>query len=139
MLAKDIVLTAASVLGPTGEFVVHETRPKLGTVESLTSGTPPTDVIVVYEDGSRTEYPAVNDGAASVLYVVAGLSNPPIVGAVVQSKTGPNPGGLLQGPVVQQVGLEDPSGNAVGEVVVVQTPTGFLVIPTSDARVVASA
>jgi len=142
--AGDIVFLAAAVLGPPASFVIHEEAPELGVVESVGAGSPPTDVVVVWQDGRRTQYDAVGSGATSLLYRVGSLAPDTIliIGFVAQPKTGsgiPNPGSRLQGPVVQQYGLEDPTGSAVGEVVVIDTPLGFLAIATTDAAVLPSA
>lgn len=145
MQAGDVVATAASVLGPNGSFVIHETRPIFGTVESTGAGSPPVDVVVVWPDGSRVQYAVVGSGATSVLFrlgptpITGAL---PIIGFVAQPKLSagiPNPGGRLQGPILQQFGLEDPTGVVLREIVVVEAPAGFLVIDPADATILASA
>lgn len=141
MQAKDPVVTAAAVFGPIGAFVIHQERPKIGVIESLVGGSPPTTVVVVWEDGTRVSYAAVNSGATAVLFKL-GLSVIPLVGNVAQPKAGmgtPNPGARLQGTIIMHFSLEDGAGTPFGEFVVIDTPTGFLVIPASNITVLPSA
>lgn len=143
MQAGDVVVLGAAVVGPTGSSVIHDAPPQLGFVESLVAGPPVTNVVVVWQDGRRQQYNAVGSGATALLYVVANIAAPvPIVGFVAQPKAGtgiPNPGTRLQGPIVQQYGLEDALSVVVREVIIVSTPLGVLVMETTDAAVLASA
>lgn len=143
MQSGDAVLLASSVLGPTGSFVIHDTQPEFGIVESTGAGSPPVNVVVVWQDGSRVQYAVSGSGATSVLFRLAGVAGGiPIIGNVAQPKSGtgiPNPGSRLQGPIIQHFGLEDPTTALVGEVVVVDTPLGFLVIAPSDATILPAA
>lgn len=136
----DQVVATAALLG--GDFISQRELPQFGFVESLTPGPPPTAVTVVWSDGLPTLYAAVNDGAASVLAHVVSAAQPILLNYVVQPVPGgsiPNPGGRLSGPVVQQYGLEDPSGTFIDEVVVVETPIGVLVLPYAAVVVVPNA
>jgi hypothetical protein len=143
MQAGDVVFLAASVLGPTGSFVIHEDQPQFGIVESTGAGSPPVDVVVVWQDGRRVQYSVVGSGATSVLFHLGAVASGfPIISQFAQPKAGtgiPNPGGRLQGPIIQHFGLEDPTGVLVGEVIVIDTPIGFLVIAPTDATIVPAA
>ena len=145
MQAGDVVATAASVVGPNGQFVLHETRPIFGFVESVGAGSPPVDVVVVWPDGSRVEYDVVGSGATSVLFRLGPtpVTGPlPIIGFIAQPKLSagiPNPGARLQGPILQQFGLEDPTGVVLREIIVIEAPAGFLVVDPADATILPSA
>lgn len=144
MQAGDIVFLGSAVVGPSGSSVIHEQPPQIGIIEALDAGSPPTNVVVVWQDSRRTQYNAVGSGATSLLFVVGNIptGTVPIVGFIVQPKSGsgiPNPGTRLQGPVIHQYGLEDPTGALVGQAIVVATPIGFLVIDPADATVLAAA
>jgi hypothetical protein len=138
LAAGDLVVTLASLVG---RFTLQKDRPLFGTVESLTAGAPPTNVVVDWSDGTRTTYAAVNSGAQSVIgHVTDGGSL--LVGFVVQPTAAsgvPNPGGRVQGPVVDQFSVDDPNGSTLGEFVVIETPVGFLVLAASGVQIVPSA
>lgn len=145
MQAGDIVFTAASLRGPNsiGSAVIHQDRPIRGIVESLVAGSPPTTVLVNWQNGTSVTYATSGTGATAVLYKLGQLTTIPLTGTVVRPKQGsgiPNPGGRLQGPVVYHLGVVDPSTDlAVTEVVVIETPIGFLVADLSQVEVVPSA
>jgi hypothetical protein len=145
MIAGNFVIPAAALLGPNtlGSAVIHETPPIRGMVESLIAGAPPTSVVVNWQDGTRVTYATSGTGPTSVLYTVGSGSGALLVGSVVRAKQGsgiPSPGGRLQGPVVTQFSLNDPSTDApVVEIVVIQTPLGFLVADIAQVEVVPSA
>jgi hypothetical protein len=139
---SSAVVTTASVKGPPGFLGLHSQAPQIGVVESLTPGAPPTAVIVDWRDGTRRTYTAVNSGAASVLAQIVNITQPYIVGFTVQPTAAsgiPNPGGRLRGVVVDQLNLADPVDAALDEVLVVQTPNGYLVARYTDMEIVPSA
>ena len=57
-LAAGALVAVATAYEPV--LVAHATRPKLGTVQALTAGPPPTAIIVAWEDGTKLTY-AVDD------------------------------------------------------------------------------
>jgi hypothetical protein len=142
--ASDYVVAAASVRGPNtlGSVVIHAERPQFGVTESLVDGPPPTNVVVTWADGTRTQYATSGTGATAVLYQV-GPSATYIIGSVVAPTAAsgiPNPGGRLQGPVAMQFACLDPGTDAVvAEFVVVETPIGYLVADLSQVAVMPSA
>jgi hypothetical protein len=140
----DTVVTAAAMLAaPSAAALVHQSQPQRGVVESATAGPPPTAVTVAWADGTRTLYPVIGSGPTSVLLRLGTApSGVALLNRVVQPTAAsgiPNPSGRLRGPVSQQFGLEDPSGNFVAEVVVVETPIGALVTAFANVEVVLSA
>lgn len=143
--AGDTVCAAASVQFLAGGVVLHATAVQFGRIESAVDAVDPTDpptaVVVAWANGSRTTYAVVGEGATSVLYGFLGTVPQSRIGNFVQPTAAsgiPNPGGRVQGPVVQQFGLQDPAGTDVGSVSVVKTPLGFLAALDSNLSVVAS-
>lgn len=141
MIAGDFVVPAAAMAAGN---TVHAKRPILGVVESLVAGSPPTNVLVNWQDGTSVTYATSGTGATSVIYRIGGLiGSLPLPGIVVRPKSTsgiPNPGGRIMGPIVDHLSLTDPSTDAaIAEVVVFETPIGFYVLDVNDVEVVPSA
>jgi hypothetical protein len=130
--AGTVVFTKASF----GSIEPEASRPLLGICESAEApvdpGDPPTNVVVAWEDGTRTEY------VASIgLFQLQPASGPSLLGTVMQYDNPqtplPNPGARLTGPVVMHGQIFDEAGDAInppGDSVVLKTPLGYLALPT---------
>lgn len=135
----DTVVAAAAAQFLNVGCLVHTTPMRFGKVESCTPGAgptdPPTAVTVAWSDGTRTLYAVVGSGATSVLYNGGGVATSLLLGSYA-GPTGtsgiPNPGGRTQGPVVQQIPLQDPAGAAAGEVCIVKAEFGYLAASRSN-------
>lgn len=122
----DVVIPAAAIRGGGN---AHAKAPLVGVVESLTPGAPPTDVTVDWANGERTEYATTGTGAVGAVLLQVLSSFPAtesLIGYVV-STAYPNPGDLVQGPVVFHQELRDPStGASYGIFCTLQTPLGYV-------------
>ena len=133
----SIVLPIASVIELVAIVAV---APKLGIVESAVAGPPPTSVVVDWGDGTRTTYAVTGAGSTSQIAQFLTPTSPLLLGTILQPIAGlPDPGGRVQGPCVLHCNLADPSGTALGEFVVVQTPEGFWTSQIAGVQVVPNA
>ena len=129
-IAAGSVVVAGSSFAPI-EFEAD--RLKLGVCESAVSPVgptdPPTDVVIAWEDGTRTVY-ATTYG--NVLLQVA----PPATPSLLSSYVAVNPAlaplnvaGRYGGIVIGHFLVADQSGTNNGEFVMVRTPVGVTVLP----------
>lgn len=124
--AGTVVFTKASY----GSIEAEGPRPLLGICESATApvnpGDPPTNVVVAWEDGTRTTYVA----AIGLLQLQA-MAGPSVLGTVMHYNNPAvpllNPGARLSGPVVLQGQVFEANGavfGVAGDSVVLETPLG---------------
>ena len=129
-IAAGSVVVAQSSFAPI-EFEAD--RLKLGVCESAVPPVAPTDfptnVVIAWEDGTRTVY-ATTDGR--VLLQVA----PPATSSLLSSYVAINSGlaplnvaGRYGGIVIGHFSVADERGAGNGEVVMVRTPVGVTVLP----------
>jgi hypothetical protein len=115
-----------------GSVTPETDRPLLGICESATApvgpGDPPTNVVVDWENGTRTTHVS-----GIGLVQLGAATQASLLGTVMQYVAGlPNPGSRLRGPCVLQGDVLSASGAALaGELVVLKTPLGYLGFPSA--------
>ena len=128
IVAGDSVILAAATKLPS------ETVPMFGNVASATAGPPPTNVVVDWSNGTQVAYAAIGtDSSDAVLLKVTASQVRSFLGQIVRIIFTGDPGSRVQGRIVQQYLLLDPSGDPAlgGEIVVIETPVGFITTDTA--------
>lgn len=107
-------------------------RPKLGVVQSLTASSPPTNVAVDWEDGSQTTY----GDSFLTLFQATVPTSPSLLGKYVSLSPTIVPNfnidGRYGGFVVMHLDVSLTDGTNPAETVLIQTPTGFVMLPVAD-------
>lgn len=139
-----MALAAGSFVVPAADIaaaIIQTSLPLFGIVESTAGGSPPTDVVVAWENGTRVSYAVSQTGGGTPLLAVVAASgvSPSLLGRVVDPTALPNPGLRLRGLVVAQFLAQNPDGTDIVEVTLIQCSAGFYAIPTADVTPILSA